>query len=54
MAKVKKRIKPTREQAEKFNRQLDAIIEAGHVDNLHCNCELCQELAEKSIKKSED
>ena len=48
MSKVKKRIKLTREQAQEFNLRLDAIIEAEHVDNLHCDCELCRTLAEQA------
>ncbi|MBF7102287.1 hypothetical protein [Pediococcus pentosaceus] len=48
MSKVKKRIKPTREQAQEFNRRLDAVVKAGHVSNLYCDCELCQALAEQA------
>jgi hypothetical protein len=48
MSKAKKRIKPTREQAQKFNRRLDAVIDAGHTNNLYCDCELCQSLAEQA------
>lgn len=48
MSKVKKRIKPTKEQAQEFNRRLDAVVKAGHVSNLYCDCELCQALAEQA------
>lgn len=48
MSKVKKRIKPTREQAQELNRRLDAVIEAGHTNNLYCDCEVCQALAEQA------
>ena len=48
MSKVKKRIKLTREQAQEFNRRLDTIIEAEHVNNLYCDCELCRTLAEQA------
>ncbi|MDY8106073.1 hypothetical protein [Pediococcus pentosaceus] len=48
MSKVKKRIRPTKEQAQEFNRRLDAVIEAGHISNLYCDCDLCQALAEQA------
>ena len=48
MAKVKKRVRPTKEQAQELNRRLDAVIEAGHTSNLYCDCELCQALAEQA------
>lgn len=48
MVKVKKRIKPTREQAQELNRRLDAVVEAGHTNNLYCDCEVCQALAEQA------
>ena len=48
MSKVKKRIKPTREQAQELNRRLDAVVEAGHTNNLYCDCEVCQALAEQA------
>lgn len=46
MTKTKKRIKPTREQAQSFNRKLDAFIESGYKHPWNCNCGLCQALAE--------
>ncbi|RXI22539.1 hypothetical protein EPT61_02375 [Pediococcus pentosaceus] len=48
MSKVKKRIKPTKEQAQELNRLLDAVMEAGHTSDLYCDCELCQVLAEQA------
>lgn len=42
------RIRPTKEQAQEFNRRLDAVIKAGHTNKLYCDCELCQALAEQS------
>ncbi|KAF0350556.1 hypothetical protein ACWOA4_09295 [Pediococcus pentosaceus] len=48
MSKVKKRIRPTREQAQEFNRRLGAVIDAGHTNKLYCDCELCQALAEQA------
>lgn len=48
MSKVKKRIKPTREQAQEFNRRLDAVVKAGHTNDLYCDCELCRALAEQA------
>lgn len=48
MSKVKKRIRPTREQAQEFNRRLGAVIDAGHTNKLYCDCELCQVLAEQA------
>ncbi|MCS8572986.1 hypothetical protein [Pediococcus pentosaceus] len=48
MSKVKKRIRPTREQAQEFNRRLDAVVEAGHTNKLYCDCEVCQALAEQA------
>lgn len=43
-----KRIKPTKEQAQEFNRRLDAVVKAGHTNNLYCDCELRQALAEQA------
>lgn len=48
MSKVRKRIKPTKEQAQELNRRLDAVVKAGHISNLYCDCELCQALAEQA------
>lgn len=48
MSKVKKRVRPTKEQAEEFNRRLDAVIDAGHTNNLYCDCEVCRALAEQA------
>lgn len=48
MSKVKKRIKPTKEQAQELNRLLDAVVKAGHTSNLYCDCELCQALSEQA------
>lgn len=48
MSKVKKRIRPTKEQAQEFNCRLDAVVEAGHTNNLYCDCELCRALAEQA------
>ncbi|MDD1389751.1 hypothetical protein PSQ89_05925 [Pediococcus pentosaceus] len=48
MSKVKKRVRPTKEQAQELNRRLDAVVEAGHTNNLYCDCELCQALAEQA------
>jgi hypothetical protein len=48
MSKVKKRIRPTKEQAQELNRLLDAVVEAGHTNDLYCDCELCQALAEQA------
>lgn len=48
MSKVKKRVRPTKEQAQELNRRLDAVIDAGHTNNLYCDCELCQALAEQA------
>ncbi|MBF7115188.1 hypothetical protein [Pediococcus pentosaceus] len=42
-----KRIRPTKEQAQELNRRLDAVVEAGHTNNLYCDCEVCQALAEQ-------
>lgn len=44
MSKVKK----TKEQAQELNRRLDAVVEAGHINDLYCDCELCQALAEQA------
>ena len=43
-----KRIRPTKEQAQELNRRLDAVVEAGHTNNLYCDCEVCQALAEQA------
>jgi ribosomal protein L17 len=43
-----KRIRPTKEQAQELNRRLDAVIDAGHTNNLYCDCEVCQALAEQA------
>lgn len=48
MSKVKKRVRPTKEQAQGLNRRLDAVVKAGHTSNLYCDCELCQALAEQA------
>lgn len=48
MSKVKKRVRPTKEQAQELNRRLDAVVEAGHTNNLYCDCEVCQALAEQA------
>lgn len=40
--------KPTKEQAQELNRRLDAVVDAGHTNNLYCDCELCQALAEQA------
>lgn len=48
MSKVKKRVRPTKEQAQELNRRLDAVIDAGHTNNLYCDCEVCQALAEQA------
>ena len=48
MSKVNKRVRPTKEQAQELNRRLDAVIDAGHTNNLYCDCELCQALAEQA------
>lgn len=48
MSKVKKRVRPTKEQWHELNRRLDAVVEAGHTSNLYCDCELCQALAEQA------
>ena len=48
MSKVKKRIRPTKEQAQEFNRRLDAVISVGHTSNLYCDCELCRALEEQA------
>lgn len=48
MSKFKKRVRPTKEQAQELNRRLDAVIDAGHTNNLYCDCELCQALAEQA------
>jgi hypothetical protein len=48
MSKVKKRVRPTKEQAQELNRRLDAVVDAGHTSNLYCDCELCQALAEQA------
>ena len=43
-----KRIRPTKEQAQELNRRLDAVMVAGHISNLYCDCEVCQALAEQA------
>lgn len=48
MSKVNKRVRPTKEQAQELNRRLDAVIDAGHTNNLYCDCEVCQALAEQA------
>ena len=48
MSKVKKRVRPTKEQSQELNRRLDAVVEAGHTNNLYCDCEVCQALAEQA------
>lgn len=48
MSKVKKRIRPTKEQAQELNRRLDAVVEVGHTNDLYCDCEVCQALAEQA------
>ncbi|MDV6381157.1 hypothetical protein [Pediococcus pentosaceus] len=48
MSKVKKRVRPTKEQAQELNRRLDAVVDAGHTNDLYCDCEVCQALAEQA------
>lgn len=48
MSKVKKRIRPTKEQAQELNCRLDAVVDAGHTNDLYCDCEVCQALAEQA------
>ncbi|MCV3330440.1 hypothetical protein [Pediococcus pentosaceus] len=48
MSKVKKRVRPTKEQAQELNRRLDAVVKAGHTSNLYYDCEVCQALAEQA------
>lgn len=43
-----KRIRPTKEKAQELNRRLDAVVKAGHISNLYCDCEVCQALAEQA------
>lgn len=43
-----KRIRPTKEQWYELNRRLHAVVEAGHTNDLYCDCELCQALAEQA------
>lgn len=42
------KVKPTKEQVQELNRRLDAVVKAGHINNLYCDCELCQALAEQA------
>ncbi|NEZ68476.1 hypothetical protein [Pediococcus pentosaceus] len=43
-----KRIRPTKEQAQELNHRLDAVVDAGHISNLYCDCEICQALAKQA------
>lgn len=42
------KVKPTKEQAQELNRRLDAVVKAGHISNLYCDCDVCQALAEQA------
>ncbi|WP_132981289.1 hypothetical protein [Pediococcus pentosaceus] len=44
MAKVKKRIKPTKEQWHEVNRLLDDVVKIGHTNERYCRCRKCTKL----------
>lgn len=42
------KVRPTKEQSQELNRRLDAVVDVGHTNNLYCDCEVCQALAEQA------
>ncbi|ARW19711.1 hypothetical protein S100892_01138 [Pediococcus pentosaceus] len=48
MSKVKKRIRPTKEQWHELNRLLDDVVKIGHTNIRFCDCESCTKLSNYS------
>lgn len=44
MSKVKKRVRPTKEQWHELNRLLDDVVKIGHINIRVCDCESCTKL----------
>ncbi|MEE6729905.1 hypothetical protein PS421_09535 [Pediococcus pentosaceus] len=44
MSKVKKRVRPTKEQWHELNHLLDDVVEIGHVKERNCGCTKCTKL----------
>ena len=44
MSKVKKRVRPTKEQWHELNRLLDDVVKIGHTNIRVCDCESCTKL----------
>lgn len=44
MSKVKKRVRPTKEQWHELNRLLDDVVKIGHVNERNCRCRKCTKL----------
>jgi len=44
MEKVKKRVRPTKEQWHELNRRLDDVVKIGHTNERNCRCEKCTKL----------
>ncbi|WP_338843021.1 hypothetical protein WEU39_06515 [Pediococcus pentosaceus] len=44
MPKVKKRVRPTKEQWHELNRLLDDVVEIGHTNERNCRCRKCTKL----------
>ncbi|MDE7510857.1 hypothetical protein [Pediococcus pentosaceus] len=44
MSKVKKRVRPTKEQWHELNHLLDDVVEIGHVNERNCRCTKCTKL----------
>ncbi|MBF7122826.1 hypothetical protein, partial [Pediococcus pentosaceus] len=42
------KVEKTKEQAQELNRRLDAVVKAGHINDLYCDCEVCRALAEQA------
>ncbi|MGY4790568.1 hypothetical protein ACXDFG_07550 [Pediococcus pentosaceus] len=44
MSKVKKRVRPTKEQWHELNRLLDDVVKIGHTNERNCRCRKCTKL----------
>lgn len=44
MSKVKKRVRPTKEQWHELNRLLDDVVKIGHTNERNCRCIKCTKL----------
>ncbi|MBF7119452.1 hypothetical protein [Pediococcus pentosaceus] len=44
MSKVKKRVRPTKEQWHELNHLLDDVVEIGHTNERNCRCIKCTKL----------